>query len=137
MRFTPVFLSVLASVTFVAAQVDAEPECDSQSGGPTTFERAAALAAFETRYLPDGVYRPQAGEQLCIKCGNAEINAENNCAVQYEASRDQFLEAFADFADGENGCSNIIRVGDGADAGCLPVLLSTPGYYQPGCEISC
>ncbi|KAH7378502.1 hypothetical protein DE146DRAFT_321803 [Phaeosphaeria sp. MPI-PUGE-AT-0046c] len=76
-------------------------ECDSQSGGADYFRAGRRSCCFETRYLPDGVYRPKvriplidpsfvftlvrfvdtimrvtAGEQLCIKCGNAEINAE-------------------------------------------------------------
>jgi hypothetical protein len=73
-----------------------------------------------------------------MKCGNAEINTENSCSVQYTASREQVLEAFSEFPDGSNGCSSVIRVGDGVDAGCLPVLLSTPDFYSGGpCEILC
>jgi hypothetical protein len=59
MRFTAVFISVLAWVTFVAAQENAEPTCTEQNGGPSTAEKDAVLAAFQSRYLPDGVYRPQ------------------------------------------------------------------------------
>lgn len=66
MRLTAALLSVLASVTFVAAQENAEPTCTENDGGPTAAEKEAVLAAFQSKYLPDGVYRPQGTYALCV-----------------------------------------------------------------------
>ncbi|OAL03995.1 hypothetical protein IQ06DRAFT_302894 [Phaeosphaeriaceae sp. SRC1lsM3a] len=136
MRLTTTFISVLISVIAVAAQ-DAEPGCIRYSGGPNASEKAAVIAAFEKKYLPDGVYRPRPGEKLCIKCGNAEIRGTNQCAVTNRASREQVRKAFKDLPAGGNGCSNIIRIAQGADLGCLPVLLATADYYSPRCQFTC
>lgn len=153
MRLTTTFISVLISVIAVAAQ-DAEPGCIRYSGGPNASEKAAVIAAFEKKYLPDGVYRPKrmyahsvilslsaystiAGKKLCIKCGNAEIRGTNQCAVTNRASREQVRKAFKDLPAGGNGCSTIIRIAQGVDLGCLPVLLATADYYSPRCQFTC
>lgn len=62
MRFTATATTILAlflSVTSVVAQDGDEVTCDDAGGGPNAGDVSAVIAAFESRYLPDGFYRPQ------------------------------------------------------------------------------
>lgn len=60
MRFTSTLLALLLSVTSAVAQIDGDdPTCQDGDGGPNASDKAAVIAAFESRYLLDGVYRPQ------------------------------------------------------------------------------
>jgi hypothetical protein len=71
-----------------------------------------------------------------MRCGGAEATGMNQCLVQYEAPVDEVLQAFSEFKEGFDGCSNTIDTGSW-DAGCLPVDMSTVGYGSRGCEFYC